>query len=86
MNDFDLNRLYYSVEGGKEIIIGEDTSGVKAITDFPEETYQLFKEAFKDVLPKARAKYDEYDTEWADGFIKEHWDLVRNTLQNRKER
>lgn len=84
VHGFDLNRLYYSIVDGKEKIVGEDTAGAKAISDFPEETYQLFVEAFKCVLPDTKAKYDVYDTEWADGFVKEHWDLVRNILEQRK--
>ena len=85
MNDFDLTRLYYSAGDGKEEIIGVSSAGVKAVTEFPAETYRLFEEAFRDVLPEIRAKYDVYDTEWADGFVKEHWDLVRNLLSQRKE-
>lgn len=85
VHGFDLTNLYYSNEDGKEKIIGINTNGVKAITEFPEETYRLFDEAFRDVLPETRAKYDVYDTEWADNFISEHWDLVRNILLLRKE-
>ena len=77
LNDFELDRLYYSIEDGKEKIVGIDVDGRKAIADFPCNVYRQFGEAFKDVLPLARAKFDEYTTEWADSFVRDHIDLLR---------
>ncbi len=79
LNDFELDRLVYSIEDGKEKIVGVDADGKKAIADFPWNVYRQFEKSFRDVLPLARAKHDEYTTEWADGFIREHIDLLRNT-------
>lgn len=77
LNDFELDRLYYSIEDGREKIVGVDVNGKKAIADFPRNVYRQFGAAFKDILPLARAKYDEYTTEWADAFVREHIDLLR---------
>ena len=72
LNDFELQRLYYSVVDGEEKIVGIDTKGEKAVADFPQNVYRQFESAFKDILPTVRAKFDEYDIEWADSFIHEH--------------
>ena len=77
LNDFKLDRLYYSIEDGKEKIVGVDVNGQKAIAVFPRNVYRQFEEVFKGVLPLARAKYDEYTTEWADAFVREHIDLLK---------
>lgn len=76
LNDFELDRLYYSIEDGKEKIVGVDVNGRKTIADFPQNVYRQFGEAFKAVLPLARAKYNEYTTEWADAFVREHLHLL----------
>ena len=76
LHNFELDRLYYSIEDGKEKIVGVDVDGRKAIADFPCNVYRQFGEAFKGVLPLARAKYDEYTTEWADAFVREHIELL----------
>ena len=75
--DFELARLYYSIEDGKEKIVGVDEKGLKAITDFPNIVYRQFEKAFADILPLERARFDEYTTEWADGFVREHLDLIK---------
>lgn len=69
---FSLERLYYSVENDREVIIGVDSNCAKATVDFPEKVYRQFEEAFKNSLPRAKAKNMIYDTEWADGFVREH--------------
>ncbi len=80
LNNFELDRLYYSIEDGEEKIVGVDVDGRKAVADFPRNVYRQFSEAFKEVLPLARAKFNEYTTEWADGFVREHLDLLRGRL------
>ena len=81
INDFELKRLYYSIEGEKEKIVGVDTKGNMISTDFPEDVYRAFESSFRDVLPGVRAKFDVYDTEWADGFLRDHVSLFRRSIE-----
>ncbi len=81
INDFELNRLCYSIEGEKEKIVGVDSKGNMISTDFPEDVYQAFESSFRDLLPGVRAKFDVYDTEWADGFLWEHVSLFRRSIE-----
>ena len=88
LNDFELDRLYYSIEDGEEKIVGVDVDGRKAIADFPRNVYRQFDEAFREVLPLARAKNNEYTTEWADTFVREHIDLlngIRYCISSRRK-
>ncbi len=73
---FDLDRLYYSIENNREVIIGVNTDNAKAIVEFPKAIYQHFEKAFMDELPRESAKDGIYDIEWADGFVREHINLL----------
>ncbi len=77
LNDFELKRLFYSVEDGREKIVGVDVQGRKAVADIPKNVYRQFEAAFRDVLPLVRARNDEYTTEWAETFLREHIDLLK---------
>lgn len=75
--NFELARLYYEIEDGNEKIIGVDVKGVKGVVDFPTSVYQQFETAFRDILPLEKARHDEYNTEWADSFVCEHVDILK---------
>ena len=84
VSGFELERQYYSAEDGKELIVFENAAGERATTDFPKNLYRLFEAAYRDVLKRVKAKYDEYDTEWADGFVREHLDLLERAAEELK--
>ena len=86
VSGFDLERQYYSAEDGKELIVFENAAGERATTDFPKNLYRLFEAAYRDVLKRVKAKYDEYDTEWADGFVREHLDLLEHAAGELKRK
>lgn len=81
VSGFGLVRQYYAVENGKEYIFFDNKDGQHITTEFPEGFYRLFEKAFREVLPRVKLKYGEYDTEWADGFLRAHIKLLERCAE-----